>query len=379
VSVSFLSSSNSGLRDLILAISPPWLRNGIGPGALGEGMGDGRLMYLFGLGGDLGLEKLDQGMRAHMPGYGTATALPLIGDDRVLVQAPGEGEDSFVLRCKSFLRDWSFAGSNWGLLEQVRFYVTPFLPAVRVVSNSGVWDWFASGAPNTDPDGSWIPPIHWPHPGSLSWDDLSSAWWRSWMILFPGLQVVGDGITTVSSTTPIEITTNSAHGLSTGDAVAIDNVHSWLVANGYWAVTVTGADTFTLDGSVGETAPEVEPDGIVYLIPPDALQTTGTSAPQVIGPAPYVWGSGAVWGDGENLSPTSPAGISWGLNVPSSWFGPIRAIAREWKAANQWLRYVVVSFDPSGSFSPWQSSTPTGDWQQWKNRSPYSRYAGGQL
>ena len=49
-----------GLRDYILSICPPWLNQGTQPGSLNGGMGDGRLMYAFGLLADASLEKLDQ-------------------------------------------------------------------------------------------------------------------------------------------------------------------------------------------------------------------------------------------------------------------------------------------------------------------------------
>ena len=377
---SFVNSAKNGLRDLILSIAPPWLRSGIRPGPLNGGMGDAKYIYQFGLLGDALLEKLDQAVRARMPGQGTVTALPILGDDRVLIQGPGEPDASFILRLKSFLQDWSYAGSHWALLEQTRFYMTPFLPLVRMVSNTGVWDWFESQAPNANADGSWIPPIHWPHPGgNFNWDGDTTAWWRVWQIIFPGLSIVGN-VTGATNASPIAVTV-TAHGLATGDQVALSRVHGNIAANGYWTVTVTDANTFSLNGSTGSGAwATSSPQGVCYLIPSTALQTTGTTSPQVIGPAPFVYGSaGAKWGVTENISPTSPGGVSWGLNVPSSWFLPLRILASEWKAANEWLRYFVVSFDPSGSFSPWSGSTPNGSWEYWGDRNVNARYAGGQI
>lgn len=56
----------------------------------------------------------------------------------------------------------------------------------------------------------------------------------------------------VSSTnaTPISITATS-HGYSTGDTVVICDHTTNTNANGTWEITVTGANTFTLDGSTG--------------------------------------------------------------------------------------------------------------------------------
>jgi hypothetical protein len=56
----------------------------------------------------------------------------------------------------------------------------------------------------------------------------------------------------VSSTNagPIEVTV-TAHGYSTGDKVTIVSHAVNTAANGTWKITVTGANTFTLDGSTG--------------------------------------------------------------------------------------------------------------------------------
>lgn len=61
----------------------------------------------------------------------------------------------------------------------------------------------------------------------------------------------GAGISAASNTTPIQITTNSPHGLSTGQVVLIAGVLGNLAANGFWVVTVTSSTQFTLNGSSG--------------------------------------------------------------------------------------------------------------------------------
>ena len=58
-------------------------------------------------------------------------------------------------------------------------------------------------------------------------------------------------INNATATSPIEITTSADHNFSTGNLVAIRNVYGVLQANGTWVVTVTGARTFTLNGSSG--------------------------------------------------------------------------------------------------------------------------------
>ncbi len=52
-------------------------------------------------------------------------------------------------------------------------------------------------------------------------------------------------------TSPIEIRTGIAHGLETGENVAIKDVAGNDGANGWWTVQVTGGTTFLLEGSAG--------------------------------------------------------------------------------------------------------------------------------
>ena len=56
-------------------------------------------------------------------------------------------------------------------------------------------------------------------------------------------------INNATAASPIEITVSADHNYSTGDLVFIRNVYGVLQANGTWIVTVTGARTFTLNGS----------------------------------------------------------------------------------------------------------------------------------
>jgi hypothetical protein len=58
-------------------------------------------------------------------------------------------------------------------------------------------------------------------------------------------------VTDATNTAPIVVTTNVAHLLTTGDNVTVSCVQGNTAANGTWQVTVTGATTFSIDGSVG--------------------------------------------------------------------------------------------------------------------------------
>jgi len=71
--------------------------------------------------------------------------------------------------------------------------------------------------------------------------------------LFGG-SVIGTEITGASNATPIVITTDTAHGLTTGQNATVQNVIGNLAANGYWQTTVLTSTTFSLDGSAGSGA-----------------------------------------------------------------------------------------------------------------------------
>ena len=61
-------------------------------------------------------------------------------------------------------------------------------------------------------------------------------------------------ITGATNATPISITCAS-HGYSTGDTIVLTGISTGNTnANGTWEITVTGANTFTLDGSAGNAA-----------------------------------------------------------------------------------------------------------------------------
>lgn len=61
-------------------------------------------------------------------------------------------------------------------------------------------------------------------------------------------------ITNATNAAPIAITTSAAHGLSTGNFVTQQNVGGNTAANGTFRITVTGATSYTLDGSSGNAA-----------------------------------------------------------------------------------------------------------------------------
>lgn len=66
--------------------------------------------------------------------------------------------------------------------------------------------------------------------------------------------IVGGVITAAANTNPITITTSAPHGLTGAEIVYILGVLGNTAANGFWEITVLGANTFVLNGSVGNGA-----------------------------------------------------------------------------------------------------------------------------
>src|SRR5262249_35822372 len=62
------------------------------------------------------------------------------------------------------------------------------------------------------------------------------------------------GITSLSNTTPIVVTTASPHGLSGSEIIYITGALGNTGANGFWSILVTGANTFSLLNSAGTGA-----------------------------------------------------------------------------------------------------------------------------
>lgn len=79
----------------------------------------------------------------------------------------------------------------------------------------------------------------------------------------PPSAIVGGNVTSATNASPIEITATGAHGLATGAVVFIAGLLGNTAGNGAWMATVTGATTFTLDGSVGNAG--FTGGGLVYV------------------------------------------------------------------------------------------------------------------
>lgn len=160
-----------GLRGTLVNIVPNWLSNRLG---LNVGF---RILWVFAYIFDWVIQYFVEGLQASLPGIGTDTALPLIGQSRGLIQGRVETNASFVRRLIAWLATWTKAGSAIGLATQLQIYLGGDT-LVRVVDRAGNFvSVGADGIPNFFLDSSW------------DWDSLSATpgafgWSDTWIIIY---------------------------------------------------------------------------------------------------------------------------------------------------------------------------------------------------
>lgn len=321
-----------GIRDLLKATSPTWFATGTAE----------KLVYAFGLATDALIEKLNESMRAPVPGLGDPTASPIIGSEYGIPQGIFESAAGYANRLRFAFDDWARAGSARSIMRQILGYLTPLTPLIRHVSTLSIWDFYPLAADTTQPPTHYSPAV-----ANWNWDGSLAQWWRTFLILYTGLSPVGNGVSAATNAAPIAITTNAAHGLATGNVVSIAGVEGNIAANGTWTITVTGGSSFTLNSSVGNGA--YTSGGTVYSVPSTALARPGVA-----------WGSvGAKWGDTNR---------SWGLDIPYIELQSLRSIVSLWKGAHSWVQWMIFSFNPA-LYDPTMPSgggiNPDGTWGHW--------------
>lgn len=117
----------------------PWLVSG--PNGQNEALSNGTVL-------DQQVDQIKDAVKARMPDYAPADALPHIGGDRLLLQGPSEADDNFRTRLRTPWDDWARAGTWVELLVQL--YWIGFSGAVAVQQNGLAFS--LSGAPTAGSD-----------------------------------------------------------------------------------------------------------------------------------------------------------------------------------------------------------------------------------
>lgn len=174
------------LRDVIRSMCPTWLQDGRNE----------RLLYTFAAGGDLVIEKVFQAVYTMIPTVCDASALPIIGGDRLIPRGATELELRYRQRLQKAFETWQRAGTPWKVLGQLLHILLELRPAARMVScrydNASFppaivdtkWNAYAAGsdADATQPTRTLVEPGNW------DWDSLnrcssSYTWARKWIVL----------------------------------------------------------------------------------------------------------------------------------------------------------------------------------------------------
>jgi hypothetical protein len=131
-----------------------------------------------------------------MPMLCDPSALPFIGQDRLIPQGVNEPVAAYRQRLRVAIPLWStLAGTPWGALKATLGCVSPVQPQVRhVTSGPGVgvasgWSNFDAGADTTQSPWyvSMTPQFAWDNDGTDYQDPAigaTDAWWRFWIIIY---------------------------------------------------------------------------------------------------------------------------------------------------------------------------------------------------
>ena len=157
------------VRDLVKSIVPWWLPD------VGY-----RVLYGIGVMVDLCVEWATQGIQARMPGKGTPTALPSIGEDRRIIRGIDDTDAQYGARLIEFRERWKRAGSIDAVARIVHEYL-PGRPQVRVVTRFGKWcNVSTSGVVTLSTNVAEL--FDW---DSMSHPEKRYAWSDMWIIVYP--------------------------------------------------------------------------------------------------------------------------------------------------------------------------------------------------
>lgn len=334
-------------RDTIKALSPPWLSAGTAE----------RLLYSFGLGSDALLEKLNQAMRAHMPGIGTNTALVYLGNDRVIPQGPFEDDADYAGRLQRAFESWQRAGSRRAVLSQVLAYLdSPSIasdgkPVAAIVGGKRPdWDVYYAGNDQSQPPVHVIPSAA----GAFNWDGQLARWWRAWLVLYFSANDLARTGSVASMTSAAGF--SNVTGLTGMTAADVGRI---LLISG--AATVGHNGPMRIEALTSSTAVVVSCGLSAGADANSGAITWRVKEYPTVKPGP-AWGApGAVWGDVSR---------SWGLANPPGLMAGVLSILNQWQSEHSFYPETLIVFSgadgAAGSdISPYVGAgtgNPNGEW-----------------
>lgn len=137
-----------------------------------------KILYAIATVCDVLLDMMVWGVRAPLPGVGTYSALPLIGQMRGVVRGLVETDPQYAASLNRWLQIWEDAGSDEILCQEIQRFLGNS-PTVRVISRSGLFTTIApNGVITQTVDTAW------------DWDSKSNPeranWWSDiWIVVYP--------------------------------------------------------------------------------------------------------------------------------------------------------------------------------------------------
>jgi hypothetical protein len=236
-------------REYLRQIVPPWLSDRTGAGRT-VGF---RYLYAFALVADLATQRVVEGMRSKFPRLADPSALPYIGRDRVIRRGPNEPDAAYAERLVRWIDDWKHAGNPYATMHQVRRFLYPSKPKMRIVNANGTWY-------TLNPDDSvervvTLPTKNW------NWDGNSALHARFWLIIYSdtGTPFTRDGVWTASETWADEVTSTWGSTATPEQVAGIRAIVSdWKSSHGVCVNICIAFDSAVFDPA--NTAPP-NPDG----------------------------------------------------------------------------------------------------------------------
>ena len=124
-----------------------------------------------------GYSRLWQSFFARLPGLGTPTALPLIGQSRGTLRGFGESDSAFAAYCRTWLQRWEKAGTLQQLLKEVQHYCGGNMRVKGFTRSGKLVDLAADGTITKTTGVAW----NW---DSISNPEKAQHWSEMWIVIY---------------------------------------------------------------------------------------------------------------------------------------------------------------------------------------------------
>jgi hypothetical protein len=152
-------------------IVPPWISKGREDKTDGAKTWEAHLTLL-----DDQTARARNGLLERFPDFAGDDAIPYLCRDRRIIRGFAEPRPSINARLKAWRQAWRAAGSAFGLMREIRAYLTGYPVELATVDNAG--NWYAITSKGQE--------VYWWSFNNWNWDGHPELWSRFWLIIYPG-------------------------------------------------------------------------------------------------------------------------------------------------------------------------------------------------